>query len=78
MDAKVVAKDFPDARARAFRPIGQWNSVEIVAKDGQIKSYHNGELLSHVTEHEFTEAGYIGFQSEGVPLRWRNIRIKPE
>jgi len=78
MDAKVVAKDFPDARARAFRSIGAWNSVEIVAKDGEIKSYHNGELLSHVTEHEFTEAGYIGFQSEGVPLRWRNIRIKPE
>lgn len=78
MDAKVVAKDFPDARTRAFRPIGEWNSVEIVAKDGEIKSYNNGELLSHVTEHEFTEAGYIGFQSEGVPLRWRNIRIKPE
>lgn len=78
MDAKVVAKDFPDARARAFRPIGSWNSVEIVSKDGEIKSYHNGELLSHVTEHEFTEAGYIGFQSEGVPLRWRNIRIKSE
>ncbi|MGE0392484.1 MAG: DUF1080 domain-containing protein, partial [Vicinamibacterales bacterium] len=78
MDAKVVAKDFPDARARAFRPIGQWSSVEIVSKDGEVKCYSNGELLSHVTEHEFKEAGFIAFQSEGVPLRWRNIRIKAE
>jgi len=78
MDAKVVSKDFPDARKRAYRPVGEWSSVEIVAKDGEVKSYANGELLSHVTAHEFKEAGYIGFQSEGVTLRWRNIRIKAE
>ncbi len=78
MDAKVAATDFPDARKRVYRPVGQWSSVEIVSKDGQIKSYLNGELLSHVTEHEFKEAGYIGFQSEGVVLEWRNIRIKAE
>jgi opacity protein-like surface antigen len=24
------------------------------------------------------QRGAIGFQSEGVPLRWRNIRIKAE
>ena len=78
MDAKVVATDYPDARKRVYRPVGEWSSVEIVSKDGQIKSYLNGELMSHVTEHEFTEAGYIGFQSEGVPLQWRNIRIKAD
>lgn len=78
MDAKVVATDYPDARKRVTRPVGEWSSVEIVAKAGQIKSYLNGELMSHVTEHEFTEAGHIGFQSEGVALQWRNIRIKAE
>lgn len=78
MDAKVKATDFADARKRAYRAVGQWSSVEIVAKDGQVKSYLNGELLSHVTEHEFTEAGHIGFQSEGVYIHWRNIRIRPE
>ncbi len=78
MDAKVVSKNFPDARKRAYRPVGEWSSVEIVAKDGEVKCYQNGELLAHVTEHEFTAAGHIGFQSEGVPMRWRNIRIKAE
>jgi len=78
MDAKVVSTDYPDARKRVYRPVGEWNSVEIVSKEGEIKSYLNGALLSHVTEHEFTEAGHIGFQSEGVGLHWRNIRLKAE
>jgi hypothetical protein len=37
-----------------------------------------GILVSTVHEHEFTMPGYIGFQSQGVPIQWRNVRIKPE
>ena len=78
MDAMVTSVDDPEARQRAYRPVGEWNSVEIVSKDGEVKSYLNGLLISHVTEHEFTEAGHIGFQSEGAELHWRNIRIRAE
>ena len=78
MDAVVNAKDYPDARKRAYRPVGQWSSVEIVSKDGKVASYLNGELVNEVLQHEFTEPGHIAFQSEGVSLHWRNIRIKPE
>ena len=67
-----------EARKRAVKPIGQWNAVEIVAKDGQVHSYVNGALVSVVTHHEFKEPGYIGFQSEGAKIYWRNIRIKEE
>jgi len=64
-----------DAVKRARRPVGDWNSVEITAKDGQILSSLNGVLLSVVTQHEFTQPGHIAFQAEGVPIEWRNIRI---
>jgi len=67
-----------EARKRAVRPVGQWNTVEIVAKDGQVWNYLNGVLVSQVTHHEYTEPGYIGFQSEGAKIYWRNIRIKEE
>ena len=63
---------------RAIQPVGQWNSVEIVSKDGQVGSSLNGTLISIVSEHEFREPGYIGFQSEGAKIYWRNIRIREE
>ena len=78
VDAKVKATDDAEARKRALKPVGQWNSVEIVSKDGQVNSYLNGTLISTVTEHEFKEPGYIGFQSEGAEIYWRSIRIKEE
>ncbi len=64
-----------EARKRALRPVGAWNSIEIVSENGQIKSSLNGVLVSTVTQHAYP-AGYIGFQSEGSEIHWRNIRIK--
>ena len=49
-----------------------------MSKSGQVTGYLNGTLVSTVTEHDFTEPGYIGFQSETGEIHWRNIRIKPE
>jgi acyl-CoA synthetase (NDP forming) len=74
---KMVMADEHEA-ARAKKPAGRWQSVEIVSKDGQVKSYLNGVLVSTITQHEFKEPGHIGFQSEGAELHWRNIRIKAE
>jgi mono/diheme cytochrome c family protein len=64
-----------EARRRALRPVGAWNSIEIVSENGQVKSSLNGVLVSTVTQHSYP-AGYIGFQSEGSEIHWRNIRIK--
>jgi len=75
---KFVSKDDPEARAKAWKPTGEWNSAEIVSRNGQVWSYLNGALVNTVTEHEFKQAGYIGFQSEGGEVHWRNIRIKAE
>jgi mono/diheme cytochrome c family protein len=78
MDSAIKQIDDDQARKKAYRPVGQWSTVEIVSKDGQVKSYLNGVLINTVTEHPFKEPGHIAFQSEGVELHWRNIRVKPE
>jgi mono/diheme cytochrome c family protein len=67
-----------DARLRVVRPLGEWNSIEIVSKDGDIKAYLNDTLISTVTQHEFTQPGHIGLQMQGFAARWRNIRIRED
>jgi hypothetical protein len=67
-----------EARKRAVHPVGEWNTVEIVSKDGQVWNYLNGVLVSKVTHHDYKDPGYIGFQSEDGKISWRNIRIKEE
>jgi mono/diheme cytochrome c family protein len=78
IDSKVKFTVDSDARRRALLPVGQWNSIEISSKEGQVKNYLNGTLVSIISEHEFKEPGYIGFQSEGADIYWRNLRIKEE
>ena len=78
MDTVITETTDREATARAKRPAGQWQSVEIVSKDGQVQSYLNGALVSTVTAHEFTAPGHFGFQSEGAELHWRRIRIREE
>jgi mono/diheme cytochrome c family protein len=78
MDTPITFTEEPGAVQKARRPPGEWNSVEIVAKDGKVMSYHNGILITTITQHEFKEPGMIGFESEGSEIHWRNIRIKAE
>ena len=78
LDAEVKVSVDDEARKRALKPVGQWNAVEIVSRDGQVRSYLNGTLISTISEHEFKEPGHIGFQAEGAEIHWRYIRIKEE
>lgn len=65
-------------RDSAMRPLGQWNSIEIVAKAGKVLVSVNGVLVTTVTEHEFKLPGHIGVQSEGAEVYLRNVRIREE
>lgn len=67
-----------DARLRANKPIGEWNSVEIVARDSMVKAFLNGALITTIPEHPFKEPGHIAVQIQGAPMYWRNLRIRPE
>ena len=67
-----------EARRRAINPVNQWQQIEIVSKDGTLKNYLNGTLISSGELADDLPPGYIGLQSQGGPVEWRNIRLREE
>jgi len=55
-------------------PDGQWNETVIVCKGGHVTATVNGVLVNEA-QCESSE-GYIGFQSEGGAIEFRDIYIK--
>jgi len=64
-----------EARAKVIKPVGQFNTMEIDVKRGEMVISLNGTVVSTVSDCELTE-GPIGFQSEGAETHWKNIRIR--
>ena len=71
---KAKFHTYPEAREKARRPVGEWNTMEIRCEGGVIIAAVNGVPVSIVTGYEPRE-GPIGFQSEGAPLAWRNLVV---
>ena len=67
-----------DARRRAIRAPNEWQDIEIVARNGGIKAYLNGVLVSSLPEGSIPGPTRLGFQSQVIPTRWRHIRIKED
>lgn len=65
------------ASARARKPVGEFNQVEVQVRGGDMVIKLNGVVVSTVADCELTE-GPIGFQSEGVETHWKNIRIRED
>lgn len=63
----------PLAEQDPERPDGQWNETVIVCQGGRISATVNGVLVNEAVA-EATE-GYIGFQSEGGAIEFRNIYL---
>ena len=55
------------------KPVGEWNTMDFVCRDGLIKAFLNGVFINQA-QCEARE-GFIGIQSEGGPMDFRNIRI---
>jgi len=66
----------PKKEKSSEKPLGEWNQYRIVCSGDTIELYVNGVLQNRATQCSVT-SGYIGFQSEGVPIEFRNIRLKP-
>jgi hypothetical protein len=62
------------AHEKAVKPVGEWNTTEVICNDGEITSKVNGVEVSK-GKGEFTE-GPFGLQSEGAEIHFRNIKIK--
>lgn len=73
----AVVQDDEAARASARRPVGHWNTLEIVSQDGALAVALNGTPISK-SEPNFLSEGLIGIQSEDHPFEVRRMRIRPE
>lgn len=58
------------------KPLGQWNSYEIMVKDDWVVVFVNGALQNVATKCTLT-SGKICLQSEGTPIEFRNVYIEP-
>lgn len=70
-DRRVVKK-----AASSEKPLGEWNHYKIVCRGDTIRVFVNGVLQNKATQCSVT-SGYIGLQSEGVPIEFRNIYLEP-
>lgn len=74
--AKFRGRKDAGAQKRALKPVGQWNAMEVTCRDGSIVVLLNGVEVARGTGAE-PDHGPIGWQSEGAPIRFRGIEIKP-
>ena len=58
------------------KELGGWNTYEITCKGDTIEATVNGQLQNKATGVSLRK-GYIGLQSEGVPIMFRNIKLTP-
>lgn len=55
------------------KPTGEWNEANIWVKDGTITVYINGVYQNTGTNK--VKSGYIGLQSEGKDIQFRNVTV---
>jgi mono/diheme cytochrome c family protein len=68
-----------EAKRRAIRPLGQWQSIEISSINGHIRTKLNGVPVSeNDTNGVYNYAGHILFQTQGAKIYWRNLRVRVE
>jgi hypothetical protein len=73
--AKLEGKWDAEAYKKAIKPVGQWNLEEVSCKDGVMTCTLNGVEVTRGKGAD-PDRGPIGWQSEGVPIRFRNLMIK--
>jgi hypothetical protein len=73
--SKFAGKTDKEAQKKAIKPVGQWNREEITCKDGSITCTINGVEVCRGAGAS-PDRGSIGWQSEGRPIRFRNLKIK--
>jgi hypothetical protein len=56
------------------KPVGEWNTMEVVCKGSTVEVYVNGLLQNRGTEANISD-GFICLQSEGKAVEFRNVFI---
>lgn len=73
----VEAQDDEATREAARKPVGEWNALEIVSRDGALTVKLNDQIISR-SEPNFLADGKIGIQSEDHPFVVRRMRIRAD
>jgi hypothetical protein len=78
--AEPLTGDKPPLKAHVAasseKPAGEWNSADIVSRDGTIEVTVNGVLQNRISNAAPRE-GRIGFQLEGTPYELRHVTLVP-
>jgi Domain of Unknown Function (DUF1080) len=69
-------KAVPHRQPSSEKPVGEWNSCDLVCRGNRVTVRVNGVLQNEVTGASVT-AGAIGLQAEGKPVEFRNLYIEP-
>ncbi|HSY18893.1 MAG TPA: DUF1080 domain-containing protein [Candidatus Acidoferrales bacterium] len=70
------AKSFPRRQPSSEKPVGEWNSYEILCRSNTVTVRVNGVLQNEISGASVS-SGTIGLQAEGKPVEFRNITIEP-
>ena len=60
----------------AEKPLGEWNTLEVIAEGDTITVWVNGTQVNRMTG-VVPAAGMIALQAEGTPIDFRNISLTP-
>lgn len=79
-ESQAYGGDAKDARRiiklvdGAEKPLGEWNTMEIVCKGDEIIVHVNGTLVNHGTKST-ASAGKIALQAEGAEVEFRKVEL---
>jgi hypothetical protein len=62
--------------ASAERPLGEWNTLEVVAQGDTLTVWVNGQEVNRMTG-VVPAAGMIALQAEGTPVDFRHVKLTP-
>lgn len=72
---KLPGKWDAEAYKKAIKPVGQWNTMEVTSRNGELTCSLNGVEVTRGSGPS-PDQGAIGWQSEGAPIRFKNMMIK--
>jgi hypothetical protein len=74
IEENIEVKDMDNRRPR--KPLGQWNTMVIEARDRTIKVWVNGDLVNEGF-NATADRGKIAIQAEGAEVEFRKVEIGP-
>jgi hypothetical protein len=72
-----TVKKIKKAGASSEKPVGEWNTMEVICKGNTIEVYVNGDLKNKGTGLTISN-GYICLQSEGKLVEFKNVWLRQE